>query len=69
MKNRIIIFYHSMTAHLLMARCFFTLGLCSNCTFDDETGMPALCDKHHEKLFLMEGRAYEHFEKSIEHLV
>ena len=58
--------YHDTAATALLTRMFFTDILCPNCTFDEESGLEIRCDKHHEKQFDREGRAYEHFERTFD---
>lgn len=57
--------YHHTASMALLTRMFFTDALCADCRYDEETGLDIRCDKHHEKQFDREGRAYEHFDKTF----
>lgn len=65
MLRRIKTIYHDVASMAILTRVFFTDALCPDCTFDEETGMDIRCEKHHEKQFMREGRAYEHFDKTF----
>ena len=64
-RRRLTYFYHYIAALVLYFRYFMISALCSKCHFDDETGMDILCDKHHERLFLMECKAEGHLDRTL----
>ena len=65
MKRRLLDYYHIAIAMVLMSRTLFIEALCPDCKFDKETGATDLCVKHHEKVFDLDGRALEHYDKIL----
>jgi hypothetical protein len=63
MRKRTKSLYHTIAAAVLFTRTFFVEALCPDCTFDKGTGETICCERHHEKMFDLDGRALEHFDK------
>ena len=64
-RRRLTYAYHYMAALALYYRYFMIAAICRDCHFDDESGIDILCDKHHDKLFLLECKAVNHFDHSL----
>ena len=64
MRQRIQALYHKTAFVVLVARAFLIEARCPNCEFTGgDFDLTVRCDKHHEKLFLMDGKAYHHYDQ------
>jgi len=57
--------YHDAASVAILSRMFLADALCPNCEWNEEAGMEIRCPKHHEKQFMREIRADEHFIRSL----
>lgn len=64
MKRRLHDLYHNLAAYVIFTRVFFTDARCPACQWHDDINVSVRCEKHYDKQFTREGRAYDHFDQA-----
>lgn len=65
MRRKLRRLYHDVASVTILTQLFFTDTFCPDCHWSEEVGMDIWCDKHHEKQFMREVRAQNHYVRSL----